>query len=233
MALRDEQGHALAMKTYPAVETCYSLQGEGYWTGTPMCFIRLAGCSVGGKSGMCTPAFGEPFLCDTDYSCSQNVLVDTLVDQAVASKARHVCITGGEPFDHDLGPLVNALGVARLKIHIETSGTKEIKSDLFGACDWITLSPKKGVLSGNFAFAAEVKVLVSASTIISDIQDIETRMPYARYKYLQPVTIYHKTPNGPRVVQPSTNTDLCISFLLHHFPSWKLSLQTHNMIGVR
>ncbi len=223
------------MKTYPIVETFYSIQGEGYWTGTPMFFIRLAGCSVGGKSGMCTPAFGEPFLCDTDYSCNQNITAETLVDQAVASKARHVCITGGEPFDHDLVPLLMALAnLPKISVHIETSGTKDVPPGFHGYVPWVTVSPKKGCLAFFLTnYATEVKVLVSASTTIDDIEYFNQLLPVLTHKYLQPVTIYHKTPFGVRTTQPSANTDLCISFLLKHFPNWKLSLQTHNMIGVR
>lgn len=219
------------MKTYPIVETFYSLQGEGYWTGTPMFFIRLAGCSVGGKSQICTPICGEPFLCDTDYTCRGNLKIETLVAQVVASKAQHVCITGGEPFDHDLEPLLEVFAETALQVHVETSGTKEI--DISGYLPWITLSPKKGTLDTSFAQASEIKLLVSASTTIKDIQQINALWGDAPHKYLQPVTIYHKSPTRPRIVQASSNTDLCISFLLHTFPSWKLSLQTHNILGVR
>lgn len=221
------------MKTYPIVETFYSLQGEGYWTGTPMYFIRLAGCSVGGKSAMCTPLHGESFLCDTDYSCRENLTVNELLNTVKSAPADHVCITGGEPFDHDLAPLIKALEDAKLQVHIETSGTKEI--DLPWAHPWITVSPKKGVRTTSFTFANEIKVLVSSSTSIKDIQSIDDlfHRDILPYKYLQPVTIYHKTPNGPREYQPSDNLKLCISLLLHNFPTWRLSLQTHNITGVR
>lgn len=91
-----------------------TIQGEGSMLGQPMVFIRLAGCSVG-----CN-------LCDTDYAVHTRATVQEIVDlvkwHAKGTYSRAVWITGGEPLDHDLEPLVSALRETEFWISIATSG---------------------------------------------------------------------------------------------------------------
>lgn len=122
----------------PVVETFHSLQGEGLHAGRSAFFIRLAGCSV-----------GCPW-CDTRHSWELEAhprrslaeLADE-VAQAAGSGAAFAVVTGGEPLEHDLGPLCEAMEAATdgLPLHLETSGVSPLP--LSGRFAWITLSPKR------------------------------------------------------------------------------------------
>ena len=106
------------MTRYPVAETFCNIQGEGTYTGTWMFFIRLAGCNVGryeafdqapgplrvfnSQHSICTSLAGERFLCDTDYHKYNEFTAEELACQLATSGANHVCITGGEPFMHNL-----------------------------------------------------------------------------------------------------------------------------------
>lgn len=91
-----------------------TIQGEGVMIGQPMIFVRLAGCSVG-----CA-------LCDTDYKVSSRATAAEIVEQirecAAQTYSKAVWITGGEPLDHDLEPLVSAIRDAGFWVSIATSG---------------------------------------------------------------------------------------------------------------
>lgn len=105
------------MKTYPLASqgVFRTIQGEGAMLGVPMTFIRLAGCSVGCQH------------CDTDYRVHRRVTLDELVREVCGEAALGgwAWITGGEPTDHDLGPLVQGLKRAGLRVALATSGHRE------------------------------------------------------------------------------------------------------------
>jgi len=114
--------------SYPVNEIFYSLQGEGFWTGTPALFIRFCGCNL-----QC------PF-CDTDFSRATQMTLSEIIEKACSSPASTVILTGGEPALQPLGPLIDELHRYGKRVHIETNGTKQLPESL----DWITLSPKEG-----------------------------------------------------------------------------------------
>jgi len=98
-------------------ETFYSLQGEADASGWPSFFIRLTGCPL-----RCT-------YCDTEYAFHGGVWrgIDSLVDEARASGARHVCVTGGEPLSQkNCLKLLERLCDAGLDVSLETSGALDI-----------------------------------------------------------------------------------------------------------
>lgn len=98
-------------------ETFFSLQGESSFTGLPTFFIRLTGCPL-----RCT-------YCDTAYAFQGGSLlsVESLVQAARDSGARHVCVTGGEPLAQpECLPLLSALCDADLTVSLETSGALPI-----------------------------------------------------------------------------------------------------------
>lgn len=128
-------------------EIFYSIQGEGVWTGTPMVFVRLAGCSMG-----CD-------FCDTKYSWNngQEMIVEKILGEIKEFKSNRVCITGGEPLEQDVSTLIFILNEAGYKTHLETNGAWKIP----GGFDWITVSPKKDVLFENLFRADEIKCVIT------------------------------------------------------------------------
>ena len=117
----------------PLMEEFYTIQGEGFHTGTAAYFIRIGGCDVGCH------------WCDVKESWNAELHPPTSVDLIVknASKdADTVVVTGGEPLTWDMTVLTKELKNKNLKVHIETSGAYP----LTGTWDWICLSPKKNKL---------------------------------------------------------------------------------------
>ncbi len=114
---------------YRINEIFYSLQGEGYWTGTPVVFLRFSGCNL-----KC------PF-CDTDFAAATAMDLDTLIAELkkTAPDCRRIVITGGEPALQLDATLVQRLHKEGYTIHIETNGTKPLPDGI----DWITFSPKQ------------------------------------------------------------------------------------------
>src|SRR5271168_471591 len=111
-----------------------------------MTFVRLAGCNVGRaftdterinlqmvtESGLeplpvwaerCTGWDGKAFCCDTDYRVKSRITEQEIVAKATRKR---ICLTGGEPLIHDLGPLLKEAWDRRKCVHIETSGTKSV-----------------------------------------------------------------------------------------------------------
>lgn len=115
-----------ATKTYKVNEIFYSLQGEGFYTGTPAVFLRFAGCN-------CKCSF-----CDTDHADGREMTADEIADACAAYPARHLVATGGEPLlqlDSDLLRMLKAKG---FYVQIETNGSLPAPPEV----DWVTCSPK-------------------------------------------------------------------------------------------
>ena len=206
----------MSVRRYRVNEIFYSLQGEGFWSGTPMVFVRLSGCNL-----RC------PF-CDTDHSTFTEMSADEIAGQ-VAETGRdchRVCITGGEPaLQLDTG-LVEALHKCGCSIHLETNGTRPLPPGI----DWITLSPKEDVpgLEGNgivvLESAQEVK-LVYDGTLSEDRLRHWEAFP-AAWHFLQPCDTGE--PERNRAL-----TGQAIGHILSRAGLWRLSLQTHKLTGIR
>ena len=212
----------------PVVETFHSLQGEGIHAGRSAFFIRLGGCTVG-----CS-------WCDTKHSWPEAVhpqqgMAELAQEaaQAVTSGAAFVVITGGEPLHHQLGALCQALREematsigAKVPLHLETSGV----DPLSGSFDWITLSPKrhKPPTPELLADCNELKV------VVHDADDLAFAEAMAR---ASKEGRQGMSDQGPALLlQPGHNCEagqrLAIDFVKTH-PQWRLSLQTHKLLGVR
>ncbi|MCC3410041.1 MAG: 7-carboxy-7-deazaguanine synthase QueE [Microcoleus sp. PH2017_10_PVI_O_A] len=192
-----------------------TVQGEGYWTGTLVDFIRLAGCPV-----RCP-------WCDTGYSNGGKGLpsVPQSIAQLLAQlQSPRVVITGGEPFIHqNLPELVQALLATDKQVSIETSGA--YWQDV-SPLAWITLSPKQHVNPQYpvqeifWTRANEIKLVVSTGEEVDFYrkylaENVNTRV------YLQPEWEKHD-----RAIP-------IILELLKQHPTYRLSLQTHKFIGVQ
>ena len=200
----------LTQVTYPVVETFHSIQGEGTWTGTSAFFLRLGGCDV-----YCP-------WCDTKESWNPKhhpqKTVASLVKKAVAVSPAIVVITGGEPLMHDLTPLTEALHSHHLRVHLETSGAHPFS----GNFDWVTLSPKpfKPPHPTVYPRADELKVVIANPSDLEWASRQYANVKDSTIKYLQPEW------NAP------ASQALVFDYILQH-PQWRLSLQTHKLLGVR
>jgi len=116
-----------AIRTYIVNEIFYSLQGEGYYTGTPAVFLRFSGCNR-----MC------PF-CDTDHQHGRTMTADEIVEAISAFPSRHLVITGGEPLLQLNSDLLRVIKTKGFYVQIETNGSMPAPIEV----DWVTCSPKE------------------------------------------------------------------------------------------
>ncbi len=149
---------------YRVNEIFYSLQGEGYYTGTPAVFLRLSGCNL-----------NCPF-CDTDHSAAVEMEIDTLMERLMSFPARHLVITGGEPSLQVDRLLVDVAHEAGFYVQIETNGTHPLPDNI----DWVTCSPKEGgeVVIDNID---ELKLVFTGA----DPEAVASALPAMHY-FLQP-----------------------------------------------
>ena len=171
---------------YSVNEIFYSLQGEGYHTGRPAVFVRLAGCNL-----RC------PF-CDTDYSRSTAMTVEQIAEQVFAYSTHPytlIVLTGGEPSLQVDEALVDALHRHGQIVAIETNGTHQIPDGI----DWVTVSPKSDgtvILS----HADEVKI-VFFNQPKQELEQWQTTIRAMHY-FLQPCSC--------------SNTDAVVAYILQH-----------------
>lgn len=194
-------------------EIFYSLQGEGHYTGTPAVFLRLAGCNL------------KCWFCDTEFLSYKEMTEDEIVSEVSKYPARNIVITGGEPTMQLTTSLERKLHDTGFFIMMETNGTRELPEDI--VIDWITCSPK--LLSASPSKLAELKIqhidelkVVYEGdghdmSVYDDIQATEYR--------LQPCATGDDSRDKLILAQT-------IKYILDN-PQWRLSLQTHKLLGVR
>ncbi|MDE5752171.1 MAG: 7-carboxy-7-deazaguanine synthase QueE, partial [Duncaniella sp.] len=96
------------MPSYRVNEIFHSLQGEGFFTGTPAVFLRFSGCNL--KCG----------FCDTDHSDAREMELPDILKEVTSYPSRHIILTGGEPAMQIDTPLVDLLHDAGFYIQVET-----------------------------------------------------------------------------------------------------------------
>lgn len=210
--------------TYSIKEIFYTLQGEGHHAGRPAVFCRFSGCNL--WSGLEKDrAQATCQFCDTDFvgvngtDGGKYVLAANLAERIASfwpqkngGKPYVVC-TGGEPLLQLDKALVDALHNVGFEIAVETNGTILPPPGI----DWICVSPKaKTTLK--VTRGDEMKVVIPQQGL--DPCDFE-KLPF-RYFSVQPM-------DGP---ERDKNLGLATEFCLSH-PKWRLSLQTHKILGIR
>ncbi|MES2382020.1 MAG: 7-carboxy-7-deazaguanine synthase QueE [Bacteroidota bacterium] len=194
----------------PLMEHFYTIQGEGYHTGSAAYFVRLGGCDV------------ECVWCDVkeswDAAKHPQVNIDTILEYITTAKAKLAVITGGEPLLHNLDALTALLKQNNIETNIETSGS----SPLSGHWDWICLSPKKfkAPISEVIEKANELKVVVFNKTDFEWAEKYASQVNSTCKLYLQPEW------DKAEQVLP-----LIIEYVKQN-PQWKISLQTHKYLMI-
>lgn len=186
-------------------EIFYSIQGEGTWSGTPAVFVRLAGCNLA-----CD-------FCDTDYSLKFLASVDEVVQQVrtLGGDCPMVILTGGEPLAQtETLSLIDALRNDGRRVHIESNGTifTDLPSDV-----WLCVSPKERVDARMAKRANEAKLIV------------DERVPEEHLSLFPDLPTILLQPEGNK----KANVNIALEYAKAHPRRFRLSLQTHKMIGVR
>lgn len=213
---------------YPIAERFFAPQGEGVHTGVPMAFIRLVGCSVG--KTICEH-------CDTEFLQMNRHLGGGLYSPeelaAWAEPYKHVCITGGEPLDRDLAPLLSAF--RETTFHIESSGTVEWVVPIlpnegrprFNQV-WLTVSPKPGYLDHMIRIANEIKVILGG---LGDGEGWPTLEDAVRWSKVHNKPVYVQPRNHRSVINVDNMREAIDAVLAH--PTLRLSAQLHKYIATR
>ena len=210
--------------TYAVKEIFYSLQGEGAHAGTPAVFCRFAGCNL--WSGLERDrAAAVCQFCDTDFVGTDGAGGGKFTDADALANAvsacwkgnggaqRFVVCTGGEPLLQLDAALIAALHARDFKVAVETNGTLKAPDGL----DWICVSPKADA-EQKLMRGDELKLIYPQAGAPPERfagQDF-------RNFFLQPMD------NEERLA----NTEAATAYCLVN-PQWRLSLQTHKLIGIR
>jgi organic radical activating enzyme len=194
----------------PIMEAFYTIQGEGFHTGTPSYFIRIGGCDVGCH------------WCDVKESWNEMLhpatSVNNIIEETLKYPSDTVIITGGEPLIWNLDFLTSQLKSHNKQTHVETSGAYPIT----GKWDWICLSPKKtkSPLAEVYKKANELKVIIyNRDDFNFAIEEAEKVSENCKL-YLQ-----------PEWSKKDKVTSLIIDFVMKN-PKWKISLQTHKYLNI-
>jgi organic radical activating enzyme len=148
----------------------------------------------GRNASICTAFDGRTFPCDTDYSLSQHLSLDELLQQ-IPRGIKHVCITGGEPLMHasriqDSG-LLNELIASDITPHFETSATilppPSWSERIYWAC-----SPKKNYLPHFLSYIAnEVRIMVDKDLKFEDVEKLVLDVPRGVPIFFAPLSSPH------------------------------------------
>ena len=213
---------------YAVKEIFYSLQGEGAQVGRPAVFCRFAGCNL--WSGLEKDrAEAVCQFCDTDFVGTEGPdggVFETAEELAAAVESRwpaaidlksgtrpFIVCTGGEPLLQLDVPAIESLHARGFEVAVETNGTRPIPDGV----DWLCVSPKAGAelvaRSGD-----ELKLIYPQPG--AEPEQFEG-LDFQNF-FLQPM-------DGPAVEE---NTRLAVAYCLAH-PRWRMSLQTHKLLGLR
>ena len=210
--------------SYAVKEIFYTLQGEGANAGRPAVFCRFAGCNLwSGREEDRAEALCR--FCDTDFvgvtgpgggrfatAADLAARVAATWPPAADPQRRFVVCTGGEPLLQLDAPLLSALHGEGFEVAVETNGTLAPPPGV----DWLTVSPK-----------AAAPFVVTAGDELKLVYPQEGAEP-ERYAHLDFRHFYLQPMDGPG---REANTAAALRYCLGH-PRWRLSLQTHKLLGI-
>ncbi len=199
--------------SYPVADVFFSLQGEGHFVGYPMVFVRLAGCSV-------QDCHIRAECDEAPWKMRDRLTAADIVRRVAAFlwPGGIVCITGGEPTDHDLIPLVVALREAGWRIHIETSGVRPVTGVPF---EWITVSPKTSsyVQRSGHTLKVVVRAEWTDEQAWVEVGKLDQDTEFF-HRYLQPLTLSGLPANTAQVARMLLSVN-------NPGGRWALSTQAH------
>ena len=210
--------------SYAVKEIFYTLQGEGANAGRPAVFCRFAGCNLWtGREADREDAVCR--FCDTDFvgtdgpgggkfpSAKRLASAVAAAWPAAPDGGRPLVVcTGGEPLLQLDPPLLEALHAEGFEVAVETNGTVPPPAGI----DWLCLSPKAGA-----------PPVISAGDELKLVYPQEGAEP-ARYEALRFRHFFLQPMDGPA---REANTRAAVRYCLAH-PRWRLSLQTHKLLGI-
>ena len=194
---------------YKINEIFYSLQGEGYHSGTPAVFVRFSGCNL------------RCVFCDTQHQAGEMLSLQEIVDEVNKHlDAPLLVLTGGEP-----SLFIDEAFVAELKqkthktIAIETNGTRPLPNNL----DWVTFSPKSAFEGGDLEpcvlkHCDELKVVYLGQDL-AQYGGVESK-----HRFIQPCFCEDE-------MERHANMKACVEAVKAH-ANWRLSLQIHRILDI-
>lgn len=205
------ENKSLEIRTsWPIMESFYTIQGEGSYSGRAAYFIRTAGCDVG-----CV-------WCDVKESWEAGlhpvVSLEKLLEEVKAVHTDFVVITGGEPTMYSIKALVDALQEMGIEVAIETSGTHPLDAKV----DWYCFSPKKfkAPLPEAYEKAHELKIVVFNKSDFEWAEEHAAKVNKACLLFLQ-----------PEWSKEARMLPLIIDYVKNN-PRWRVSLQTHKYMDI-
>ncbi|PPK85410.1 7-carboxy-7-deazaguanine synthase (Cx14CxxC type) [Neolewinella xylanilytica] len=208
-------------RSYKIKECFYTLQGEGAQSGRAAVFLRFTGCNLwSGREEDRHAAVCK--FCDTDFigtdgtnggRYTQEQCVQLVQSQWPGGGQPYVVCTGGEPLLQLDAPLIEAMQEAGFEVAVETNGTQPVPEQI----DWVCVSPKADaplVVTGG----DEMKLVYPQSE--ASAQPERFAALAFRHFFLQPKD------------EPGHNhTPAAVDYCLRH-PQWRISLQTHKIMGI-
>lgn len=212
--------------SYSVKEVFYSLQGEGFHSGRPAIFCRMSKCNLwSGREADRSEAVCQ--FCDTDFIGTDGQNGGRFADAEALSQhllqfwpqetqaAPFVVLTGGEPLLQVDQPLIENLHQHGFEIAVETNGTKSAPDGI----DWICVSPKANAPL-LLDHGDELKLVYPQA----DLPPEKVAHLAFDFFYLQPMDDADPTVSA-------NNIQMAVKYCLLH-PQWKLSLQTHKLLGI-
>jgi 7-carboxy-7-deazaguanine synthase (Cx14CxxC type) len=215
--------------TYSVKEIYYTLQGEGAQTGRPAVFLRFAGCNLwSGREQDRSSAVCR--FCDTQFvgvdgpgggkfktADALSAAVAGHWPKQKANTVPYVVCTGGEPLLQLDKDAIDSLHQAGFEIGVESNGTIAAPSNI----DWLCISPKG---------CADL-VQTSGDELKLVYPQVEPEAQPERYARLDFRHFYLQPMDESSNETGADNTRVTIDYCLQN-PRWKLSLQTHKIIGI-